>query len=138
MSADLTAVYRIDLAPASAAARSFAIAQRRKGRAEEWGTQTRVAQLLRRHLPPGVFATTLENAPRNALSGLRAKQRGTRSGLPDLLIIWRGGIVFVEMKSRRGIASKAQRQIRDELLGAGVRFWWLARTPCSCLVALHR
>src|SRR5215471_7260724 len=99
-----------------AADRSFAITQRRKSRREEWKTQTRVAELLRRHLPAGAFATALENAPRTALSGLLAKQRGTRPGLPDLLIIWRGIIVWIEVKSRRGIASEVQRRVRDELM----------------------
>jgi hypothetical protein len=42
------------------------------------------------------------------------------------------------MQSRRGVASKVQRQIRDELLAAGVKFWWLARTPRAFLIALHR
>jgi hypothetical protein len=62
---------------------------------------------------------------------------GTRAGLPDLLIIWRGEIVFIELKSRRGIASKVQRQVHDELLAAGVKWWWLAGTPRACLLALH-
>jgi hypothetical protein len=66
-----------------------------------------------------------------------AKQRGTRPGLPDLLIVWRGIIVWIEVKSHRGIASKVQRQVRDELLAAGVKWWWLARSPRACLLALH-
>jgi hypothetical protein len=57
--------------------------------------------------------------------------------LPDVWIIWRGENFFVELKSRSGIASKAQRQIRDELLASGVKFWWLARTPAAFLLALH-
>jgi hypothetical protein len=97
-----------------------------------------VAELLRRHLAAGVFATALENTPRNAISGLLAKQRGTRTVLPDWLIICGGANVFIELKSRRGVASKVQRQVRDELLAAGVKFWWLARTPRACLMALHR
>jgi hypothetical protein len=68
---------------------------------------------------------------------LLAKQRGTRAGLPDWLIIWRGEIIWVELKSSRDIASQMQRKVRDELLAAGVKFWWLARTPCACLMALH-
>src|SRR5262249_11870680 len=37
-----------------------------------------------------------------------------------------------------GVASKVQRQVRDELLAAGVKWWWLARSTRACLVALHR
>jgi hypothetical protein len=48
---------------------------------------------------------------------------GTRGGLPDALIFQRKPegvlIVFVELKSRRGVASKAQKQARAEMLPAG-------------------
>jgi hypothetical protein len=135
MSAVLTAAYRIDAASPSAAARLFAIAQRRKSRVEEWSAQTELAQLLRQHLPAGVFVSALENAPRNALAGV--KQRGTWPGLPDLLVIWRAGIVFVELKSRRGIASVAQRQFVMSDWRQVSSFGGLPDHR-ACLVALHR
>jgi hypothetical protein len=131
-------VKQIDGMIESAATESLAVQRRRESRREEWCTQTHVAELLRRHLPAGVFATALENAPRTALSGLLQKRRGTRAGLPDLLVIWRGEIAFVELKSCRGLASKAQKQVRDELLSVGVKWWWLARSPRACMLALHR
>jgi hypothetical protein len=46
----------------------------------------------------------------------------------DWLIIWRGEIVFCELKSPGGIASKIQRKVRDELLVAGVK-WCGWRDP---------
>lgn len=128
--------------PESAA--SPAVRGRRRARREEWSTQRVVLRLLRRHLPCGTFFSALENSPRSALAGMMAKQRGTRPGLPDLLFVWPGRgrrphpvVVAVELKSRGGIASPAQRQIRDELVAAGAR-WWLARTPRACLLALFR
>jgi hypothetical protein len=59
-----------------------------------------------------------------------------RSGLPDVLVIWRGKPIFVELKSRAGVASKAQKQIRAKLKPAGAD-WWLARSACAALMALH-
>jgi hypothetical protein len=123
--------------PVGDASESLAVVRRKFARREEWTTQTRVAKLLERHLPAGCFSTALENAPRSRLAGLLTKLRGTRPGLPDVWVIWLGENVFVELKSRSGIASKVQRQVRDELLAAGVKFWWLARTPRACLLALH-
>jgi hypothetical protein len=122
---------------AGVASESLAVVRRRFARREEWTTQARVVELLKRHLPAGCFSTALENAPRSRLAGLLTKLRGTRPCLPDVWVIWLGESVFVELKSRGGIASKVQRQIRDELLAAGVKFWWLARTPRACLLALH-
>jgi hypothetical protein len=98
-----------DGAPVSAAP-TLAAERSRRARREEWRTQTRVAALLRRHLPPQCFASALENSPRSRLAGLLMKLRGTRPGLPDVWIIRRGESIFIELKSRSGIASRAQRQ----------------------------
>jgi len=111
---------------------------RRRARQQEWTTQRTVLRLLKRHLPVGCFATALENAPRSGYAGAMAKLRGTRSGLPDWWFVWRGRNVCIELKSRSGVASKTQRQVRDELLAAGVRHWWLARSARAALLALHR
>ena len=56
--------------------------------------------------------------------------RGVRSGLPDLLVIWRAKPIFVEIKSRAGVASKAQKQICAKLKLAGAD-WYLARSAPS-------
>ena len=61
-----------------------------------------------------------------------------RSGLPDVMVIFcRHPAVFVELKSVSGIASKAQKQIRSELLAVGCE-WWMARSARAALTALHR
>jgi hypothetical protein len=73
------------------------------------------------------------------------KRRGVRSGLPDVLVLYRRKpsrrsppvAVFVELKSKPGIATKAQKQIYGELLPAGAK-WWLARSARAALTALHR
>jgi hypothetical protein len=51
-------------------------------------------------------------------------------------VIWRGKAIFVELKSRAGVASKAQKQIRLEMLPAGAD-WWLVRSARAALMALH-
>lgn len=60
-----------------------------------------------------------------------------RSGLPDTLIVFRQRSIFIEMKSRAGVASKAQKRVRAELVAAGAQ-WWMARSAVAALVALHR
>ena len=42
----------------------------------------------------------------------------------------------VELKSRAGVATKAQKQVRVELLSAGAT-WWMARSARAALMALH-
>jgi hypothetical protein len=124
------------------AAASFAVQRRRERRREEWTEQTRLAALLEEYLDPGfTFWTSLENKPLSLLSGIFQKRRGIRSGLPDVLVIFqqtpgRVLIVFVELKSRAGVATRAQKQLRLELLRAGAA-WWMTRSARAALMALH-
>jgi hypothetical protein len=130
-------VSRIDEGPPSEAAGSFAAQRRRESRREEWAEQTKLAEMLDKYLDPAdTFWTSLENKPISRLSGIFQKRRGVRSGLPDVQVIWRGRPIFVELKSRAGVASKAQKQIREKLTPAGAD-WWLARSAPAALMALH-
>jgi hypothetical protein len=113
-------------------------ARRRKSRREEWGTQTALAEMLPRYIDPRTaFWTSLENRPRSRLSGLLQKRRGVRSGLPDLMFISAPKVVFIELKSRSGRASRAQRRTRHELLVVGCE-WFMVRSARAALTALHR
>ena len=117
---------------------SEAAEARRRYRREEWATQTTLARLLTRYLDPQtVFWTSLENKPSSRLNGLLQKRRGVRSGLPDTMVVYRRRTVFVELKSKAGVASKSQKQVRAELVAAGAR-WWMARSVAAALTALHR
>jgi hypothetical protein len=44
--------------------------------------------------------------------------------------------IFVELKSRVGVATKVQKQVRVELLPAGAT-WWMARSARAAMMALH-
>jgi hypothetical protein len=113
-------------------------AWRRKSRREEWGTQTALAEMLPRYIDPRTaFWTSLENRPRSRLSVLLQKRRGVRSGLPDLMFISAPKVIFIEVKSRSGRASRAQRRTREELLVVGCE-WFMARSARAALTALHR
>ena len=133
----MTAVNRIDGTPLSAAVESPAVRRRRESQRQEWTEQTKLAEVLDEYLDPAdTFWTSLENKPLSRLSGIFQKRRGVRSGLPDVLVIWRGKPIFVELKSRAGIASKAQKQISAKLRPSGAD-WWLARSARAALMALH-
>ena len=133
----MIAVNRIDGGPPSAAAESFAVQRRRESRRQEWSEQTKLAGLLARYLDPScTFWTSLENKPISRISGIFQKKRGVRSGLPDVLVIFRQRPIFVELKSRRGVASKVQKQIRLEMLPSGAS-WWMARSARAAMMALH-
>src|SRR5215510_7472885 len=116
---------------------SLAVQRRRESRREEFRMQERLTHLLNRYLDPAfTFWTSLENKPLSRLSGLFQKRRGVRSGLPDVLVLYRGKPIFVELKSRAGVATKAQKQVRVELLPAGAS-WYMARSARAAMMALH-
>jgi hypothetical protein len=121
----------------SGAAASLAVQRRRESRREEFAEQARLAEMLAEYLDPKtVFWSALENRPISWLSGLLQKRRGARSGLADLMVIASGKPIFVELKSSRGVASKAQKQVRAELISAGAE-WWMARSARVAMMALH-
>jgi hypothetical protein len=64
------------------------------------------------------------------------KLRGCKSGTPDTFVLYLGTLVALEMKSRVGKVSPAQRLVREGLLRAGVRDWWVCRTARSTMWAL--
>jgi hypothetical protein len=115
---------------------------RRKGRCEEWTEQTKLARMLASYLDRGRTCwTALENKPFSLLSGIFQQRRGVKSGVPDVEVIQRQPgrllVVFVELKSRAGVASKTQKQFRLEVLAAGAE-WWMARSARAAMTALYR
>ena len=80
----------------------------------------------------------MDNRPASPLSGFLAKRRGVRPGLPDTMCIPSfGRPVFVELKSKAGHASKAQKEVRAQLKAVGCQ-WFMARSARAALVALVR
>jgi hypothetical protein len=127
-------VTRTDGVPAA----SLAVRRRRESRRQEWEEQTLLAELLLRYLDPKTtFWSSLENRPRSLVGGIFQRRRGVKSGLPDVLVVAHGQAVFVELKSRRGVATPAQKERAAELVAAGAA-WFLARSARATLAALNR
>lgn len=68
------------------------------------------------HIPnQGMFAST-----RQVLSaGARFKKQGLKAGAPDNLIVWDGRVFFVELKSKTGRISDAQKIVIPAIESAG-------------------
>jgi hypothetical protein len=115
---------------------TLAAQRRRLGRREEAREQIRLTAMLKAYLPIAAFWSSLENAPRSPLAGFFQRRRGVRSGLPDTMVIVDGRPVFIELKSKAGVASSTQKQVRAELVQAGGD-WWLARSARAAMMALH-
>jgi hypothetical protein len=102
MSAILTGVSRIDGMFEIAAPETLAVRRRRESRREEWTEHIKLAELLDKYRDPScTWWTSLENKPLSMISGIFQKRRGVRSGLPDVLVVFSGKPIFLELKSRR-------------------------------------
>lgn len=62
-------------------------------------------------LEDGVWWTTIEHGgfARDARQGKRAKDKGVKPGVPDILIIYNGLSHFLELKATKGVLSENQR-----------------------------
>jgi hypothetical protein len=121
---------------------SLAVARRRTAVREEGKQHRMLAKLLNYYIDPNnTFWTSIENRPLSLISGVVQKKRGVRSGMPDVAVYHRRGgrikIVFIELKSRVGVLSDSQKQVREELLRIGAR-WWLVRSALAGVEALYR
>jgi hypothetical protein len=108
-------------------------------RREEWQEQKKLARLLDKWLDPAcTFWTATDPVAPSAASGAIRKQRGVKPGVPDILVLYRGKLTTIELKSRHGKCSPPQRAVREDLLRAGARGWWVCRAACAAMWALRK
>ena len=74
------------------------------------GSEVEIQIALRKalKLTPCAFVAVPNGAQRTAWAAMKAKQEGLQSGFPDGMVIWPGGIAFVEIKTRSGSLSEQQ------------------------------
>ena len=69
----------------------------------------------------GLFVTHCYQG-RDAKEGFFLKMLGVVPGVADLLLIWKGGFGFIEMKTKTGHLSPAQLKFKGFCISAGVRY----------------
>lgn len=84
--------------------------------------QAQVAQLLSVALP---VDARFHHSPGEGKRGWRSqcalKASGFSAGWPDIEIVWRGRVYFLELKSQKGRVSPAQAECHAGLIAAGAR-----------------
>lgn len=72
--------------------------------------------------PAGVVWWSMDAANYGgAVPGTRTA-RGIIAGCPDMIVLWRGGAFFIEVKTDTGELSDPQREVACGMLCSGVRF----------------
>ena len=85
------------------------------------------AAYLRSVLPEDAFFTTFPAGGGGRIRGAQLKAMGLQAGVPDLMIIYKGEIVFIELKAAKGRLSETQMFVSDKLCKAGA-FVFMCRT----------
>lgn len=86
-----------------------------------------VADLLARALPRDAVWSTIAHENTSAKHGAMLERKGVKPGLPDIMILYRGIFVGVELKSARGVPSPEQVDMGIAIGRAGGR-WFIVRT----------
>jgi hypothetical protein len=85
-------------------------------------------------LPMDAFYTAVDKAgKRTAIQGARLKARGLKSGVPDILLWWRGIGYAIELKASAGQLTDSQRATLPAMQRAGVQV-----VVCRSIVEIHR
>jgi hypothetical protein len=107
-------------------------------RREEWQEQVKFSLLLDKWGDLAcTFWTATDPVAPSVTSGAMRKKRGVKPGVPDTLVLYRGKLIAIELKSRRGQCSRSQRLTREALLRAGAQ-WWVCRSAHAAMWALAR
>lgn len=86
----------------------------------EQAIQRSCVDFLRQCAPEGLGYTAINPVPAKskAVAGI-SKAMGLIPGIPDILLVWKGRAIFVEVKADGGRLSPAQRDCQAGLMLAG-------------------
>ncbi len=94
----------------------------------EYELQVAVVDFLQLALPDdAVFFHVPNGGYRNKSEAARFKRMGTVAGVPDILVIYRGQVVAIELKAPGGTLSKAQKAMHERLTLAGALVYTATR-----------
>lgn len=91
--------------------------------------QRAVTQWLDAALPDdAVFFAVPNGGARHPAVAAKLKATGTRRGVPDLSLVWKGRAIFIELKAKGGSLSPEQRAMHERLTLAGAVVLPIARS----------
>lgn len=73
-------------------------------------------------LPDAVVFAVPNGGKRDKVTAAKMKREGVLPGAPDLIVVWRGIVFFVEVKKHDGRLSEAQKTFRDAVEAQGLHY----------------
>ena len=99
--------------------------------------QITIVQWLRRNAPEAVVFHTPNGGSRNAREGQKLKDMGVLAGVPDLIVLWPGGKLAIELKSDKGRTSQDQKDVLAKFEACGFPVA-VCRSQIEVIEALRR
>lgn len=91
--------------------------------------QAATVAFLNRALPDDAVYYAIPNGGhRHPAVAAKLKWTGTRPGVPDLAIVWKGRAIFIEMKAKGGSLSAEQKAMHERLILSGAVVLPIARS----------
>lgn len=101
-----------------------------KRRHEESDFQRSLVKFLQVALPHDALYFSIPNGlMRSRKAAARAVGEGLCAGVPDLCVIHRGRALFLELKTKRGVVSQAQRNLQRLLIHCGAQVMTVRSVP---------
>lgn len=95
----------------------------------EMQIQGAVAEFLDRALPAdAAWFHPPNGGHRHPVVAAKLKAQGVKPGVPDVVIIWRGRAIFIELKAHKGSLSDAQKAMQTRLVLSGGVVFDIARS----------
>ncbi len=88
-------------------------------RHEESLIQQSIVQYFNLKHSEGIIAMIPNGGARNPKTGAKLKKEGLLAGIPDLIVILQGKVIFVEVKTSVGRLSTSQKEIHKKMSGLG-------------------
>ena len=102
----------------------------------EWADQRGYAAFLARALPLGAYWTSIDHGRSTSVAhGALRKARGVHPGIPDMIVVWSGITLWIEIKAGSSL-SEPQKLTRDRLVAQG-HLWALVRSGEELEAALR-
>lgn len=85
--------------------------------------QMHVVRAVRLAYPKALLFSVPNGGYRSKFTGAILKATGTMPGVSDLIFIFNGKIIFVEIKTEKGVQSKEQKNFEQQVIGMGFNYW---------------
>ena len=85
--------------------------------------QQNIVNAVRLNYPKSLIYSVPNGGKRNLIEAKRLKRTGTLAGASDLIFLFENKVIFVEVKTEKGIQSIAQKDFKKKVEALGHQYW---------------